>query len=549
MADQYVVSDYLADRLCELGAHEIFGVPGDFNLRFLDHIVGHDCLRWVGTANELNAGYAADGYARLRGFGAFVTTYGVGELSAVNAVAGSYAEYVPVVHVVIGPTTSQERRGRAIHHSLGDGDFRVYARMHREITCAQAELDQDAAIAGIDRVLASVRDSRRPGYIYIPGDIAEMPTARPAEPLRRAVDITNRNALEDFRDAAREHLAPGKSITVLIDLFAERLGLGDAALNLVEVGKLPYALTPWTYTLVDHARAGYLGRYMGPASDGGARAGVEKAESLISLGAKFTDSTTLGFQHQIDSTRMIDVQSHAARIGERVFAPLSMESAIRALTEIVAERPPEAREQLIDWSDTREAAAEPSAPLTQMTLWREVVASLPDNAVVLTEVGTAFAGLQGEQLPGGIVQVSQGLWSSIGFTLPAALGAALAEPHRRVVLLIGDGSAQLTIQELGTFFRWNVFPIIVLINNDGYTIERLIHGADQSYNDIARWDWTGLARALGPEADPLTARAHTLGELRSALALAQESPDRLAFIEAILPRMDAPELLRALVTS
>ena len=77
----YTVSDYLLDRLVSLGATDIFGVPGDFNLQFLDHVIAHEQLTWVGNANELNAGYAADGYARVGGIGALVTTYGVGELS------------------------------------------------------------------------------------------------------------------------------------------------------------------------------------------------------------------------------------------------------------------------------------------------------------------------------------------------------------------------------------------------------------------------------------------------------------------------------------
>ena len=121
----YTVGDYLLDRLAELGVTEVFGVPGDYNLEFLDHIVAHPRLRWVGNANELNAGYAADGYGRLRGMSAVVTTFGVGELSAANAIAGSYAEHVPVVHIVGGPSKDAQGTRRALHHSLGDGDFRA----------------------------------------------------------------------------------------------------------------------------------------------------------------------------------------------------------------------------------------------------------------------------------------------------------------------------------------------------------------------------------------------------------------------------------------
>src|ERR1700752_4829266 len=152
----YTVGDYLLDRLAQLGVSEIFGVPGDYNLAFLDHIVAHPTIRWVGSANELNAGYAADGYGRLRGMAAVVTTFGVGELSAANAIAGSYAEHVPVVHIVGGPSKDAQGARRVLHHSLGDGDFDHFLRISREKTSPQANLAPATATREVDRVLAEV---------------------------------------------------------------------------------------------------------------------------------------------------------------------------------------------------------------------------------------------------------------------------------------------------------------------------------------------------------------------------------------------------------
>lgn len=117
-----------------------FGVPGDYNLQFLDHVIDHPTLRWVGCANELNAAYAADGYARMSGAGALLTTFGVGELSAINGIAGSYAEYVPVLHIVGAPCSAAQQRGELMHHTLGDGDFRHFYRMSQAISAASAIL-------------------------------------------------------------------------------------------------------------------------------------------------------------------------------------------------------------------------------------------------------------------------------------------------------------------------------------------------------------------------------------------------------------------------
>jgi len=163
----YTVGDYLLDRLAELGVTEIFGVPGDYQLEFLDHVIAHPRVRWVGGANELNAGYAADAYGRLRGMAALVTTFGVGELSAANAIAGSYAEHVPVVHIVGPPSKDTQGARLIVHHTLGDGDFEHFLRMSREITCAQANLVPATATREIDRVLSEVREQKRPGYLLI----------------------------------------------------------------------------------------------------------------------------------------------------------------------------------------------------------------------------------------------------------------------------------------------------------------------------------------------------------------------------------------------
>lgn len=176
----HTVSDYLLGRLAELGADTIFGVPGDYTLQLLDHIVDHGQVSWTGCTNELNAGYAADGYARIRGIAALCTTFGVGELSAINAIAGSYAEYVPVVHIVGAPASGVQAAQRVVHHSLGDGIFSHFLDMHVPVTCARAVLTPATAAAEIDRVLCAVRDQHLPGYLLLPADLAEAPCPPPA---------------------------------------------------------------------------------------------------------------------------------------------------------------------------------------------------------------------------------------------------------------------------------------------------------------------------------------------------------------------------------
>jgi alpha-keto-acid decarboxylase len=541
----YTVGDYLLDRLAELGVSEIFGVPGDYNLEFLDHIVAHPTIRWVGSANELNAGYSADGYGRLRGMSAVVTTFGVGELSAANAIAGSYAEHVPVVHIVGGPSKDAQGTRRALHHSLGDGDFEHFFRISREITCAQTNLMPATACREIDRVLSEVREQKRPGYILLSTDVARFPTEPPAAPLARYTGGTSPRSLSMFIDAATE-LIGDNQLTVLADLLVHRLQVVKELEALLAADVVPYATLMWGKSLLDESSPSYLGIYAGAASAEPVRVAIEEAPVLVTAGVVFTDMVSGFFSQRIDPTRTIDVGQYQSTVADQVFAPLEMGAALEALAEILVRRgissPPVAPPPDKTPLETEPA---PDRPLDQQILWDRLCVALTPGNVVLADQGTSFYGMANHRLPRGVTFIGQPLWGSIGYTLPAALGAAVAHPDRRTVLLIGDGAAQLTVQELGTFSREGLSPVIVVVNNDGYTIERAIHGENAPYNDIASWRWTELPGVLGV-ANHLAFRAETYAELDDALTAAALHQDRMVLVEAILPRMDLPGLLTEL---
>ncbi len=333
----YTVGDYLLDRLAELGISEIFGVPGDYNLAFLDHIVAHPKLRWVGNANELNAGYAADGYGRLRGLSAVVTTFGVGELSLANAIAGSYAEHVPVVHIVGGPSKDAQATRRALHHSLGDGDFEHFFRISREITCAQTNLMPATACREIDRVLCEVREQKRPGYILMSTDVARFPTEPPADPLPRYSGGTSPRALAMFTEAATK-LIGDQQLTVLADLLVHRLQAVDALESLLNADVVPHATLMWGKSLLDESSPNFLGIYAGTASAERVRTAIEQAPVLVTAGVVFTDMVSGFFSQRIDPARTIDIGQYQCSVADDVFAPLEMGAALTALAAILTER-------------------------------------------------------------------------------------------------------------------------------------------------------------------------------------------------------------------
>ncbi len=543
----YTVGDYLLDRLVELGVTEVFGVPGDYNLEFLDHIVAHPDIRWVGNANELNAGYAADGYGRLRGMSAVVTTFGVGELSAANAIAGSYAEHVPVVHIVGGPSKDAQGTRRALHHSLGDGDFEHFFRISREITCAQANLMPATATREIDRVLSEVREQRRPGYLLLPIDVARFETERPTAPLPRYTGGTSPRALALFTEAATELIADHQ-LTVLADLLVHRLNAVEQLEALLAADVVPHATLMWGKSLVDESAPTFLGIYAGSASAEPVRRAIEEAPVLVTAGVVFTDMVSGFFSQRIDPLKTIDVGVQQSTVGNQVFAPLEMQAALEALTSILVRRgitsPPVASTS----DDLSVSFPDRDQPLSQKVLWDRFCHALTPGNVVLADQGTSFYGMATHRLPRGVTFIGQPLWGSIGYTLPATLGAGLAHRDRRPVLLIGDGAAQLTVQELGVFSREGLSPVIVVVNNDGYTVERLIHGKDEPYNDIVSWSWADIPNALGVT-NHLTFRAETYGELDNAFVAAADHRDRMVLIEAVVPRLDAPDLLTDLAQS
>ena len=544
MSKQYTIADYLFDRVAEAGATEIFGVPGDFNLTFLDNILASDKLRWVGNTNELNAGYAADGYARERGFAAMVTTFGVGELSAINATAGSFAEYAPVLHIVGAPSTAlQDSKGR-IHHTLGDGVFNHFIKMVEPVTVARAQITPDNAASEIDRVIRLVLKKHRPGYLMLSPDVAKMPIYPPTTKLVDSEEnITSQAALADFKQALIAFL-PNKTTTLMADLMVHRLGLQNQLKALIADTDIPYTTLSWGKTLLDENSSRWAGTYAGVASRPVVKDMVENCECLIKIGVQYTDTTTAGFSQNIDENAVVDLHYERASIAGKNFAPIALKDALQVLHEVMTSGIKIVAKQFCEEVKPHEQHGKDDEPIRQDDLWHIIADALDDKNLVFSEQGTAYFGISDVRLPEGVTSYGQPMWGSIGYTLPASLGGAIASPHKRSILLIGDGSALLTIQEIAVMIQERINPVIVLINNNGYTVERAIHGENQYYNDIPKCDWQLMPKAFGATDDnSLLLKAETAGELKAALKQAADTKDKLVMLEVIADKHDIPPLL------
>ncbi|GGB06747.1 alpha-keto acid decarboxylase family protein [Macrococcus hajekii] len=530
------VGQYLIDQISVYGVDQIFGVPGDFNLAFLDDIVSHEQVEWIGNTNELNASYAADGYARIKGLGALVTTFGVGELSAVNGIAGSYAERVPVVAITGAPTTVVEQAKRYVHHSLGEGVFDDYQRMFEPITCGQIYLTADNAAIEIPRIIAKAIRFQRPVHIHLPIDVAmteiEVKEATVQPMLSQDVSV--------FTDLIQERLKEAQQPVLIAGHEINSFKLHEELEQFVNQTHIPVAQLSLGKGAFNEENPHYIGIFDGKIAHKDVRDYVNSSDCIINLGAKLTDSATAGFSYEFKTEDVIFINDEDFRVDSTYHTDVSLRDMMRSLLtlnyENTANFTPFNREHMTDFILNDEA-------LTQENYFKMINHFLQQDDVLLAEQGTSFFGAYDLVLYAGNQFIGQPLWGSIGYTLPALLGTQMADKKRRNVLLIGDGSFQLTAQELSTMIRHQLKPIIFLINNDGYTVERLIHGEKEIYNDIQMWDYTALPAVFGGKDHVQTHKASTSNELKTVMDTVDQQPDKMHFIEVTMGMLDAPEKL------
>lgn len=534
------VGNYLLKRVHELGITDIFGVPGDYNLEFLDLVVTDKGLIWRGNCNELNGAYAADGYARIRGVSALLTTFGVGEMSAINGIAGAYAEYVPVVHIVGMPASVIQEKKLMVHHSLGDGDFNVFVNLYRSVTTAQTILKKRNAAYEIDRVLKACWLNKRPVYIGLPSDVAYMEIEIDEfVPLCLNDPKSDIDAVNEAVERTARLLEKAKQPVLLIDLGAQRYPMKPIIEKFLDGTGIPFASTNMTKSLFDESHPQYLGIYAGNYSYPGVKEQVESSDCLISIGFMPSDMNTSGFSTIIDNNVTIEIHHNCIHLKNSYYKSISYSDYLPALIQRLSDFHYQTTitKKLLTAIDAKTNLA-----ITQERFWQHMQAFLEPNTIVLAETGTSLFGILDIQLPNNTTCISQILWASIGYSVGALLGTCLAAPDRQSVLFVGDGSFQLTAQELSTMINAGQSPIIFLINNDGYTIERAIHGATQPYNDIQMWHYHELPKVFGENV--WSAKVSTEIELEDALQELKQHNKKLRFIEVIMDKMDMPKVLK-----
>jgi len=435
------VIEHVLSRLKDIGISKVFGVAGDYAFPIEDAIVKSQAMEWVGCCNELNAAYAADGYARVNGIAAVSTTFGVGELSAIGGIAGSDAENLPVFHLVGMPNMPTQAARAIVHHTLGNGEFDFYYKMTEPVVCARAIMTPQNVAYETERLIEQALYHRRPVYMAFPSDVANQPVVSDATPLKppksdpESLEATVSHILATLNEAKKACILPG--------LLANRAGLRDEVQSFVDASGLPFATMFADKSVLEERQPAYIGMYDGKLMDEAVREFVESCNCVVLIGAILSDFNTGAFTANLDEDKTIDIRHHRTRVRTKVYPNVEMKDVLAELTRRVTKRTQNPPLQPGSLGPVKGANNDPITADALYPRWADFIK--PDD-ILITETGTSSMGMAFALLPKGARFHNQTLWGAIGWATPAAFGAAVAAPNRRVVLITGEGRIKLVLR-------------------------------------------------------------------------------------------------------
>ena len=529
------IGNFLLRRLQEAGIQHIFGVPGDYNLGLMQQLEDRGAPAWIGNCNELNASYATDAYARINGIGAMIVTHGVGTLSAVNGIAGAYSEHVPVILISGSLPLRAVQRGDLMHHTLIDPEKGDLCRIFAELTAAQARITPENAVAEIDRLILTAWRRKLPVYMELPSDIPYLEIEVPDSPLKLEMAPSDRQNLKATTQMILERLHSAKSPAFLLDMDALRFDVSTQIVELAERFQMQVAVMNCAKGAFPENSGHYVGTYVGSiASSPATRSAIEGSDCLLTIGYRRVETTVGFFTDKLPASAIhlnSDSVDTAAKNYQGVYITELLQSLIDASSDVITKKQP--------IRPSKPVPVMPSDdPLTQDAYWKAIQNFLRPGDVIVVEDGASSAGMGRLTLPDDSTYITGAfVWCSIGYATPALLGAILASPGRRHILLTGEGSLQMTVQELSTVMRCDLKPFIFVINNAGYTVERAVLGKDAKYNDVANWRYSELPRVFSRDKKAETYVVQTSNELQKVL----DSPhSELVFVESVMDKYDAP---------
>jgi TPP-dependent 2-oxoacid decarboxylase len=529
------VGEYLIQKIQDHGAGHVFGVPGDYVLKFYA-MLSKSPLKVINTCDEQGAGFAADAYARMHGLGVVCVTYNVGGLKVVNTTAEAYAEKSPVLVIAGAPGWGERKTGALLHHRIRDFDdqYRIFER----ITVASTELrDPAGAYREIDRVLSEMLRRKGPGYIELPRDMVNVVPGPEAAPPPDPVTGKEVGVPSGLPDRVASLLNAATRPVIMAGVEVARHGMGSEVEFLAEKVRIPMVSTMLGKSAIDETHPLYLGVYAGVIEDAQVREYVEGSDCLLLMGVSLNDVNLGGNTATLDPDHMITLSSEGCTLNGRFF-PGDGLGTIRSLARmplVVHDSrgvPPSQKERFSAFSPTQ-------AKLTPARLALALNAFMDESMVLIADIGDAVMSCIGITTPRPFHFLSPVYYSSLGFSVPAAIGVQAACPDLRPLVVVGDGAFQMTGMEISTAARYGLNPIVVVLNNSGFGTERPM--IDGPFNDVAPWQYHRIPEITGNGKGYLV---KTEDELERALAGAKASGEPI-LIEAVLDPLEiSPQLRR-----
>jgi indolepyruvate decarboxylase len=533
------IGSYLIERLQSLEVKHVFGIPGDYILGMYK-LIDESPIKLVGMTREDNAGFAADAYARVHGMGCVAVTYCVGGLSTCNSIAGAYAEKSPVIVLGGAPGVSERAQDPLLHHKVKN--FETQLEVFQKITVASAVLDKpETAFGEIDRVLEAARRYKRPVYLELPRDRVMAEMVNPHKPPED-LPPSDPDALREAIDEAARLLKKAKRPVILADVEVHRFNLQDDLLRLAESTGMPIATTILGKSVISEAHPLFAGVYEGGMGRPEVTELVESADCLLMLGCFLTDINLGIWTANLDPSKCIDATSEDLRIMRHHYRDVRLDDFIRGLSDrkLKVARTPVPRRASPFASVTD---AEPSEKLTSAHLFCRLnkLLSRHTDMTVIADIGDSLFGAADLEMHRHTEFLSPAYYTSMGFGVPAAVGAIMANPQSRVLVIVGDGAFQMTGMELSTIARHGLNPIVVVVNNHGYTTERFL--LEGPFNDIQNWAYHKVPEVIG---SGIGLEVRTVGDLDAALETAYGNVASFSLLNVHLDPYDRSPALERL---
>jgi TPP-dependent 2-oxoacid decarboxylase len=550
------VASYLIQRLYDLGVRHIFGVPGDFVLGFYHELIQSNKLKVINTCDEQGAAFAADAYARINGLGAVCVTYCVGGLKIVNATAQAFAEKSPLVVISGAPGIKERQKNPLLHHKVRD--FDTQQKIFEHVTVDSVLIDSPRTAAkDIDRVLSSAIRYKRPVYIELPRDMTSIPIPISREQFAESFTYSKTTKGEEYEtdlDSMQEAIAEAvamvnssKQPVIIAGVEIHRFGIQGKLLQLAVKANIPVVATVLSKSVISEVHPLYLGVYEGAMGHESVREYVESSDCLILLGALMTDINFSISPTPIEQSNSIYVTSEKLSIRHHNFDNVLLQDFLTSLIEapLAIKDFVFVGKQSNTNNNNKHFSVARDQKITVKRLFERLNFSITDSSIVIADVGDSLFGSLDLTIHGQTDFLSPAYYCSMGFAVPAAIGAQLAKPLLRPIVIVGDGAFQMTGMEISTITRFALNPVIIVLNNNGYGTERPM--LDGPFNDVLRWNYYRIPEIIGHGKAFLI---ETEGQLEDSLSAAEKFYSKdLCILDVRLDPHDGSPALQRLTES